>query len=60
MSFAKLSAKEKHGTAPAAADIAKDPIYGPMLTECGASTTKKQQKCALTARTSAGWKKCME
>jgi hypothetical protein len=60
LAFAKLTAREKHATAPAAADLGKDPIYGPMVLECGNSTTKKQQKCTATARTSAAWKKCME
>ena len=58
--FAKLTAKESKQTAPSAADLAKDAIYGPMINECGQNTTKKQQKCAMTAKSSAGWKKCME
>jgi hypothetical protein len=60
LGYAKLTAKEKKGAAPARADIAKDAVYGPMLNDCGASTTKKQQKCALAAKTSAAWKKCLE
>jgi hypothetical protein len=60
LAFAKLSAKEKHATAPVAADLDKDPVLANMITDCGASTTKKQQKCALASRTSGGWKKCME
>jgi len=60
MVFAKATAKESKQTAPSAADLSKDAIYGPMINDCGQSTTKKQQKCAMTAKTSAGWKKCME
>jgi hypothetical protein len=58
--FAKLSTKESHGTAPSATDLPKDPIYGQMIADCGQSTSKKQKTCAMAARTSAGWKKCME
>jgi hypothetical protein len=60
MLFAKALSKENKSTAPAATDIPKDPVLGQMLADCGQSTTKKQQKCALAAHTSAGWKKCME
>ena len=58
--FAKLVAKEHKNTAPVAADIPTHPIYGQMYVDCGQTTTKKQQKCAMAARTSASWKKCME
>lgn len=58
--FAKLMSKEHKTTAPAAADIPKDPIYGQMMSDCGQSTTKKQHKCAMASHTTAGWKKCME
>jgi hypothetical protein len=60
MGFAKLMAKESKGNAPSATDLPKDPIYGQMLADCGQSTTKKQKTCAMAARSSAGWKKCME
>jgi hypothetical protein len=60
MGFAKIMAKENKSTAPSATDLPKDPIYGQMLADCGQSTTKKQKTCAMAARTSAGWKKCME
>jgi hypothetical protein len=60
MGFAKIMAKENKGTAPSATDLPKDPIYGQMLADCGQSTTKKQKTCAMAARSSAGWKKCME
>jgi len=60
MGFAKLMSKENKSTAPSATDLPKDPIYGQMLADCGQSTTKKQKTCAMTARSSAGWKKCME
>ena len=58
--FAKLTAKESKQTAPATADLAQHSIYGPMINECGQNTTKKQLKCAMAARSSASWKKCME
>lgn len=58
--FAKLMSKEHKTTAPAAADIPSHAIYGQMYVDCGATTTKKQQKCGMAAHTSAGWKKCME
>ena len=60
MGFAKLISKENKSTAPSATDLPKDPIYGQMLADCGQSTTKKQKTCATAARSSAGWKKCME
>ena len=60
MGFAKIMSKENKTTAPSATDLPKDPIYGQMLADCGQSTTKKQKTCAMAARTSAGWKKCME
>jgi hypothetical protein len=60
MSFAKIMSKENKTTAPSPTDMPKDPIYGQMLADCGQSTTKKQKTCAMAARTSAGWKKCME
>ena len=60
MKYAKMMTKETKAATPSAADLPKDPIYGQMITECGKSTTKKQQKCAAATRTSAAWKKCME
>ena len=60
MAFAKLSAKEKHDPAPVLAEVQKDAIYSQMIVNCGASTTKKQQRCGLAAHTSDAWKKCME
>lgn len=60
MGFAKIMSKENKSTAPSATDLPKDPIYGQMLADCGQSTTKKQKTCAMAARSSAGWKKCME
>jgi hypothetical protein len=60
MTFAKLDAKEKHKTAVPQASLAQDPSFGPMLTDCGANTTKKQQKCGMTAHTTAAWQKCMQ
>ncbi|HEX4516977.1 MAG TPA: hypothetical protein VH054_25690 [Polyangiaceae bacterium] len=60
MVFAKAASKENKTTPPAATDLPKDPTYGQMLADCGQSTTKKQKTCAMAARTSAGWKKCME
>lgn len=58
--FAKLMSKEHHTPAPTATEIPTNAIYGQMLVDCGQSTSKKQHKCAMTARTTAGWKKCME
>ena len=58
--FAKLMSKEHHTPAPAATDIPTHAIYGQMLVDCGQSTSKKQQKCAMAAHTTAAWKKCME
>ena len=60
MGFAKLISKENKSAVPSATDLPKDPIYGQMLADCGQSTTKKQKTCATAARSSAGWKKCME
>ena len=60
LQFSKLMTKEHKDPAVTAAEIPKHPIYGQMLVDCGQSTTKKQHKCASTARTTAGWKKCME
>jgi hypothetical protein len=60
MTFAKLASKENKSTAPAATDLPKDPVYGQMLADCGQQTTKKQKTCAMAARTSAAWKKCLE
>jgi hypothetical protein len=60
LTFAKASAREKHNPTPTAADLGKDPIFSQMVVDCGASTTKKQQKCAMRVQTSAAWKKCME
>jgi hypothetical protein len=59
MAFAKLDGKEKHHAAPAQASLAQDATFGPMLVDCGANTTKKQQKCGMTAKTTAVWQKCM-
>jgi len=58
--FAKLMAKEHKTPAPTATDIPKHAIYGQMYVDCGQSTSKKQQKCAMAARSTTGWKKCME
>lgn len=58
--FAKLMAKEHKTPAPAASAIPTHPIYGQMYVDCGQSTTKKQDRCAMAARTTARWKKCME
>ncbi len=58
--FAKLMSKEHHTPPPAATEIPTNAIYGQMLVDCGQSTSKKQHKCGMTARTTAGWKKCME
>ncbi len=58
--FAKLTSKESHQTAPTAADLSQHAIFGPMINECGQTTTKKQHKCAMAARTTTTWKKCME
>lgn len=60
LAFAKLTAREKHNPAPTAADVGKDAVYGQMIIDCGATTTKKQQRCTTVAHTSAAWKKCME
>jgi hypothetical protein len=60
VTFAKQMTKENHAPATTAADVATHAVYGPMLIECGQTTTKKQQKCAMAAKTSAAWKKCME
>ena len=58
--FAKLMNKEHQDPQIAPADIPKHPVYGQMYVDCGAQTTKKQYKCAIAARTTTGWKKCME
>jgi hypothetical protein len=58
--FAKLMAKEHKTPPPTAAMIPKDQLYGQMLYDCGQSTTHKQSHCAMTSRSTAGWKKCME
>jgi hypothetical protein len=60
LQFAKLTAKEGKTTPPSATDLPQHAIFGPMINECGQTTTKKQQKCAAAARTTAAWKKCME
>lgn len=60
MVLAKNMTKENHVPTPTAAELAQHPIFGQMLTECGQTTTKKQQKCAIATRTTAAWKKCME
>ena len=60
MTFAKLTAKDKHDPAPVLADVQKDAIYSQMITDCGATTTKKQQRCGLATHTTDAWKKCMQ
>ncbi len=60
MKLATLMSKDNNTPAPATADLAQHPIFGQMITECGKSTTKKQQKCANASKTTAAWKKCME
>jgi hypothetical protein len=60
MTFAKLDGKEKHHAAVAQTSLAQDPSFGPMLIDCGANTTKKQQKCGMTAKSTAAWQKCMQ
>jgi hypothetical protein len=60
MTLAKLMTKENGVPTPSQADLAVHPVFGQMLNECGTTTTKKQQKCAVAAKTSAAWKKCME
>ena len=60
LALAKLTAREKHTAAPTAADVQKDAMLTGLVNDCGAQTTKKQQKCGLAARTAGAWKKCME
>jgi hypothetical protein len=58
--FAKLMQKEHHTPAPKASELLAHPVYGQMVIDCGQSTTHKQLRCGMTARSSTGWKKCME
>jgi hypothetical protein len=60
MTFAKLDSKQKHVATPTQADLAQHPTFGPMINDCGSGATKKQQKCGMTARSTAAWQKCME
>ena len=60
--FVTMMAKENHLPVPALDGQAGQlgDVFSGMRNECGQTTTKKQYTCAMAARTTDVWKKCMQ
>ena len=60
--FVTMMAKENHMPAPALDGQVGQlgDVFSGMRNECGQNTTKKQYTCAMAARTTDVWKKCMQ
>lgn len=60
--FVTMMARENHLPVPALDGQAGQlgDVFSGMRNECGQTTTKKQYTCAMAARTTDVWKKCMQ